>query len=198
MPPMTNTTGPFPQDIASAYTLDIAASKFTIQAFAGGLLAAFGHDPVIGIPDFSGEVHLGAEGIEQASLLMTINTASLKVVSEMSEKDRLEVERVMRQQILQSDSYPEIVYECSRISASRTGDGQYWVALNGELTMHGVTRGQTVSTRINMNGDNLRASGSFSLLQTDYDIKLVSFAAGTLKVKDELKCAFEIVARKRG
>jgi polyisoprenoid-binding protein YceI len=193
---MTNPQGPFPQDTVAPYDLDVAASKFTLQAFAGGLLSAFGHNPVIAIPDFSGEVRLGPEGIETATLQMTIQTASLKVISDMPEKDRTEIERIMHQQVLESDGYPEIIYQCSRVSASRTGEGQYWVALNGELTMHGVTRSQTVSARVTTNGDNLRATGSFSILQSDYEIKQVSFAGGTLKVKDELKCSFEIAARK--
>jgi hypothetical protein len=34
-------------------------------------------------------------------------------------------------------------------------------------------------------------------LQSDYDIPLVSVAGGTLKLKDELKFAFDIVARKQ-
>jgi hypothetical protein len=42
------------------------------------------------------------------------------------------------------------------------------------------------------------AHGEFSLRQTAYAIKLVSVAGGTLKLKDELKCSFDIVARKTG
>jgi hypothetical protein len=34
--------------------------------------------------------------------------------------------------------------------------------------------------------------------QTDFGIKLVSVAGGALKVKDELQCAFDIVAREQG
>jgi hypothetical protein len=37
----------------------------------------------------------------------------------------------------------------------------------------------------------------FSLKQTDYRIKLVAVAGGTIKVKDELKFSFDIVARKQ-
>jgi hypothetical protein len=48
-----------------------------------------------------------------------------------------------------------------------------------------------------MTGDSLRAFGTFSLLQTDYDLKLVTIAGGALKVKDELKFSFNIVARKK-
>ena len=42
----------------------------------------------------------------------------------------------------------------------------------------------------------LRANGEFSVRQTDYGIKPVSVAGGALKLKDELKCSFDIVARK--
>jgi len=194
---MTNTIGPTPQDVTVRYVIDSAASRFTVQAFAAGLLSAFGHNPVIAITDFSGEIEL-TENLEKASVVITIPAASLKVVSDMSEKDRLEVERVMHERVLQSEPYPEIVYNCHRVSASKTGEGQYWVALNGELTLHGVTRGLPISARVSLNGNTLKAAGNFSLLQSDYEIELVSVAGGALKVKDELKFSLEIVAKKQG
>jgi hypothetical protein len=43
----------------------------------------------------------------------------------------------------------------------------------------------------------LRASGEFLLSQSSYGIKPVSVAGGALKLKDELKFSFEIVARKQ-
>jgi hypothetical protein len=42
----------------------------------------------------------------------------------------------------------------------------------------------------------LRASGEFALRQTDYGIELVSAAGGTIKLKDELKFSFDIVANR--
>ena len=48
-----------------------------------------------------------------------------------------------------------------------------------------------------LTGDSLRAFGNFSLLQTDYDLKLASVAGGALKVKDELKFSFDLVGRKK-
>ena len=65
------------------------------------------------------------------------------------------------------------------------------------LTMHGVTRKSAITARVAMFGSMLRASGDFTLDQTDYNIKLVSVAGGALKLKDELKFSFEIVARKQ-
>lgn len=194
---MTTPTEPSVQDVAVRYVISSAASRFTVQTFAAGLLSALGHDPVIAIPDFSGEVEL-AEDLAASSVHIAINAASLRVASEIKEKDRREIERVMHEQVLQSSQYPEINYECSSVSASESGEGQYWAALKGELTLHGVTRSQTVSAMVTIREDKLKASGSFSILQSDYEIEPVSVVGGTLKLKDELKFVFDIFAKKQG
>jgi hypothetical protein len=70
--------------------------------------------------------------------------------------------------------------------------------LNGRLTLHGVTNNQPVIARVAVFGEMLRASGDFMLNQTDYRIKPISVAGGGLKLKNELKASFEIVARRQG
>ncbi len=45
-------------------------------------------------------------------------------------------------------------------------------------------------------GDTLRAQGELTIRQTDFGIKPVSVAGGMLKIKDELKCSFDLLARK--
>jgi len=55
-----------------------------------------------------------------------------------------------------------------------------------------------VTARIAVFGTMLRASGDFTLKQTDYQIKLISVAGGAIKLKDELKVSFEMVAREQG
>jgi polyisoprenoid-binding protein YceI len=194
---MANTIGTTAPNVTVRYIINRALSRFTVQAFAGGLLSSFGHNPVIAIPDFSGEVRL-AEDIAQSSFTMTVKADSFRVSSEISDKDRVELERIMKEKVLQTDEYPEIEYSCSKISASSTGEGQSWAALNGELTLHGVTRALTIPARVMLNGDTLRASGNFSILQSDYQIEPVSVAGGAMKVKDEVKFSFEIVAKRQG
>jgi polyisoprenoid-binding protein YceI len=184
------------QDIAVRYVINNAISKFTVHAFAGGLLSAFGHDPLISISGFSGEINL-LEDIDQSQLLITVQSASLKLVSQARDKDRVEIERTMNDEVLESGRFPEITYRCSSIASSKTGEGQYWSALSGELSLHGVTRNLTVPSRVYISEETLKASGSFSILQSDYGIKLVSVAGGSLKVKDEVKFVFDMVARKQ-
>ena len=179
------------------YVADVRASEFTVQVFSGGLLSAFGHSPKIAIRDFSLEAELNLDDISQSSLRLTIKADSLGVRDDISDKDRREIERAMRADILETATYPEIVYECSKLTANKSGEGQYSVKLNGDLTMHGVARVQPVSARVAVTGDALRAFGNFTVLQTDYDLTLASVAGGALKVKDELKFSFNILARKK-
>jgi len=179
------------------YVADKRASQFTVQVFAGGMLSAFGHSPTIAIRDFSGEAQVDPKDIAHSSLRITIMAQSLSVRDDISDKDRREIERMMQQDVLESSAYPEIVYECSNLTASKAGEGQYAVTLNGDLTLHGVTRSQAVAARVAVTEDALRAFGSFSIRQTDHDLKLVTVAGGALKVKDELKFSFNILARKK-
>jgi polyisoprenoid-binding protein YceI len=168
-----------------------------VRAFATGLLSAFAHNPTIAIADFEGEIVLNPDAIDQSSLHIVIHSTSLSVTDDISEKDRDEINRRMSDEVLESGSFPDIVYECSRVSASKTGEGQYWMALNGELTLHGVQRSQPVSARVAVNGTALRATGEFSIRQSDYEIRPATAAGGTIKLKDELKLAFDISARKQ-
>ncbi len=176
------------------FELDAGLSRFAVQVFAGGLLSAFGHSPVIAIRDFQGEIDYHAQAVEKSIIELRIDANALEVASDVSDRDRREIVRIMRQEVLEVDRYPKIVYHCSRVSASTTGQGQHWAALNGDLTMHGITRNQSVSARVSISGNTLRASGEFIVRQTDYGIRLVS-VAGVLKVKDELKLSFDLVAR---
>lgn len=179
------------------YIVVSKGSKFTVRAFAAGLLSALGHNPTIAISDFEGTISLHPETIEQSSLRLVFQAASMGVIDDISKKDRAEMDRRMHEEALESDTFPEIVYECGRISASKAGEGQYWAALNGELTLHGVTRSQPVSARVRLNGDTLRATGDFSIRQSDYQIPPVSAVGGAIKLKDELKLSFDITARKQ-
>ncbi len=189
---------PVLEDATVRYVIDAKGSTFLAQAFSAGLLASFGHDPKIAIRNFQGEVSFTLAGstLEGAGLNISIQADSLEVVDDISEKDRQETHRKICEEALETDRFPEIRYQCSRASASGSGD-RYWVALNGELTLHGVTRPFPLSARVVINGSSVRATGEFSVRQSDYEIPPVTAAAGAIRIKDEVKCTFEIVARKQ-
>jgi polyisoprenoid-binding protein YceI len=180
------------------YRLDASQSRFTVQAFAEGLLSSFGHDPVIAVRGFEGEAECADDTLEAAKLRVKVDADSLAVAGDVKEKDRLEIEQMMREQVLETARHPEIIFESTSITASRLSGGRYRVRIIGDLTLHGVTgRNLWIQAEVKQAEDGLRAQGEFTLRQTDYQIKPVSVAGGTLKVKNELKLSFDIVAKKR-
>ena len=184
--------------VALRYVLDKSSSNFTVQAFASGMLSALGHSPTFAIRDFSGEATWNPNAPAQSSLRVQIRADSLDVMDDIKSKDRREMESTMNQNVLESAKYPTIVFESTAVSANQIGEGRYQVKVNGNLSLHGVTKSLTVPAQLAILGDMFRASGEFSLSQSSYGIQPVSVAGGTLKLKDELKVTFDIVARKQG
>jgi polyisoprenoid-binding protein YceI len=178
------------------YRLVSEESTFTVQAFAQGLFSAFGHDPVIAVGKFNGTAEFVPESFESAALHLSIDARSLIVVNDVKEKDREEIEATMRRDVLQIDKYPEIGFDSTNITVARIRPGQYRARVMGDLTLHGVTQKNIwITPELSLGNGSLRAKGEYQLRQTDFNIKPVSVAGGTLKLKNEVKCTFDIYAR---
>jgi polyisoprenoid-binding protein YceI len=177
------------------YTIDARGSRVTIRAFASGFLSAMGHNPVIAARDVSGEIKLVPQTLEVTELRLRIATASLSVQNDMSDKDRREIERTMSEEVLEVARHPEILFVGSKVAVEKAA-GPIRAVLDGDLTVRGVTRPQRVAAQVFQMGDTLRAQGEFEIRQTDFGITPVSVAGGVLKLKDELTCAFDLLARK--
>jgi polyisoprenoid-binding protein YceI len=178
------------------FQIDPAASRFTVQAFATGLLSAFGHNPRISIRDYEGEMEFVPESYEKASVKITLPMGAMEVLDEMKRDDRKKLETDMYQSVLDVDRFPTAVFESKQIMVQKLSD-LVQAHVVGELSFHGVTRDEVIDARVTNMGTMLRASGEFTLRQSDYGIKPVSFAAGALRLKDELKFQFELVARQQ-
>lgn len=159
------------------------------------MLSALGHNPTFAIRKFEGEIEFSPDA-PAGSLRVQVDASSLEVLDDIKSKDRQEIEATMNQKVLESEKYPTITFETNGATVDPQGEGRYRANLNGNLTLHGVTRPMMIPTLVTLMGGMLRASGEFTLLQTDFGITLISVAGGTLKVKDELKFSFEMVARK--
>jgi polyisoprenoid-binding protein YceI len=179
------------------YGIDSGVSRVTVRAFASGFLSGFGHNPVISARDLTGTTDLMDGTLDQAIVRASVKADSLSVENDISDKDRREMQRAMNQEVLEAGKFPDISYECSRVSGNVMGEGQFAFVLEGELTLHGVTRSQAISGRAFLTGDLLRASGEFAVRLSEYKIAPVSAVGGGLKLKDELKISFDVVARKQ-
>lgn len=185
------------QGLVASYVVDSSRSRLVVKATASGMLSAFGHNPTVSVRSFTGEAWFRPQAPEQSSLRFEIDATSLAIAGDVNEKDRQEMERTMKQEVLEVDRYREIRFEGAGVEANKIADGMYRVSLAGKLTLHGVEKDVRFPCNVTVGEDSLRANGEFTVRQTDFLIKLVSVAGGALKLKDELKFTFDVVANRR-
>ena len=180
------------------YLIDPAASRFTAQAFATGLLSAFGHNPTIGIRDYEGQIQFIPDSYEKSFVRLLVQTGAMEVLDEMKNDDRKKLEQVMFDEVLNVKLFPTAVFESKDITVQKLDNSDLVHArVTGDLTFHGMTQTHSFDARVNPIGNMMRLSGEFPLPLSDYGIKAVSFAAGALRLKDEVKFKFEMVARRQ-
>jgi len=177
------------------YRLDASQSRFMVRAFAGGLLWFKGHDHFIAVRDFSGEVQLTPSAISPASLQMTIRAESLVETRDVfTEQQKQIINKELREIVLETNKYPEITFKSTDVTVNLSG-GQVEAKIGGDLTLHGVTRHIVIPTEVTLSGSTLRARGEFTINRSDYNVKATSAFHGTVRVRDNLKFTFDIVAQ---
>src|SRR5579863_10408230 len=95
------------------YLIEPRLSRFTLQAYAGGFLSGFGHNPTIAVRDFTGEAKFSPDALDQSSLCLKIRADSLEVTNDVSDKDRREIEGTMQKDVLETSRFPEIAFQSS-------------------------------------------------------------------------------------
>jgi polyisoprenoid-binding protein YceI len=180
------------------YRVDASRSRFIAQAFAKGLLSAFGHNPRLAVRNFEGEAEFDSAAPHAASLRMKARADSLTVIDDLGEKDRREIERVTREELLEAARYPEIVFQSSTVTARRAAEGRYQARITGELSLRGAPRECVIDAIVTFDGVEMRAQGGFTMRLTDFNIRPISVAGGLLKLKDEVQLSFDILAHAPG
>jgi polyisoprenoid-binding protein YceI len=178
------------------FSLDPGRSKVEIAVYKAGFFRAFGHNHTIAAKIISGQVHLDPKTMKNSSVSLKMETASLTVVDPgESEKDRREVQATMAgEEVLNVAKYPEIIFTSTDVSATKqTADG-WQLDLSGKLSLHGAEKTIRFPLHLLKEGNELRARGEVPLLQTDYGITPVKVGGGAVKVKNQVKISFDIVA----
>ena len=172
------------------YKVASGRSKFTIKASTSGLDA---HTRTLTTGDVSGVVGF-SKTMQPTAVQMTVKANSVK--STEGGGDGTRITNVTRSQILEAGKYPNIVFQSTKIVPNKPVKGQFSARVMGTLTMHGVKRAVVIPARGSVNGNTLRATGSFTLRQSDYGITLLSLFLGAVKVNDPVTLQFDIVANK--
>ena len=168
---------------AQSLRIDPQRSTMTVKVFKSGVFSAFGHNHEIRAPIISGSlVTSGKPSVE-----LRVDARRMQVLdTDLPADKRAEVQKTMlSDEVLDSERFPEIRFVSRTIEAA--GGSRYRVT--GELTLHGVTL--PVVVRVEQRGD--RYTGSATVKQSEFRMKPVTVAGGTVKVKDAVEIVFEIV-----
>jgi polyisoprenoid-binding protein YceI len=183
-----------PQDQPMVFFFDSRKSFISVQVFAAGIASVVAHSPKFTVRQFIGKVEFFPGATRKVSVGVNMPVRSLEITDDIGKMERSEIERVMFEEVLEADKYPEIEFSSPRVQAAQPGESLQ--KLRGNLSLHGVTRELSLELQVVVTEGALRAQGSFSLKQTDFGLKLGSIANGKLKFKNELKCACFIIGRR--
>jgi polyisoprenoid-binding protein YceI len=178
------------------YNIDLSQSTIDITIFQEGFLSRVRPSHAIQVKTFSGWVRYTPGKESQSSAELTAEAKSLfNAEKGISETERREFENALRNIVLEAPKYPEVVFRSVAISDLKSTSEGHTFTLNGDLTMHGVKRRIAIPVAVSVSGSQLTASGGIIVKQTDYQMKPYEGAFGLIKIKDDVKVAFSIVAK---
>lgn len=181
-----------------SYALDSSQSKFVARAFAGGLLWFKGKDHLVAVREFSGQAQITPGSITPASLEMTAKAASMVETRDVfTEQEKQIINKELREIVLEPEKYPDITFKSTRVTGKSTGGDRYELKIEGNLTLHGVTRGITIPTEVTLSGNDMRARGVFSIERDDFGIKATSAFHGMVRVRNKIEFTFDIEGHQR-
>ena len=179
------------------YNLDASQSKFMAHANRSGLLWFKGHSHHLAASDFTGRVEITPDTITPASLRLVVKADSLhETGADFTEPQKQIINKELKEIVLHPDQYPDITFQSTNVTAKSSGAGRYDVKIDGNLTLHGVTRPITIPAVVTLSGDTLRAVGKFSIDRDDFKVKATSAFHGLVRVDDDVKFEFDIVGKK--
>lgn len=179
------------------YTFDAAASEITVILTQEGLMSRRYPIHRVQAKTFSGRVELPTDETKMAATVEAEAKLLTNVDATMSEFERKEFHNVLRNAVLEADKYPTIKFASASINGLQKDGHNRSFTINGDLTLHGVTKRVAFPVTATISPKELRATGEAKLKQSDYGMKPFEKGLGLIKIGDEVKISFSIVARTR-
>lgn len=182
---------------AHIYRVEPSRSQITVVVRRGGLMAALGHDHIVASRDLQGFI-LFDQSSEQCTAdfftslaLLEVDNPQLRNLAGMTTTPSDNDIAGTRNNMLLSTQASQFPFaqlhsaDCSDIFTTNSTEVTFKI--------HGVEQRQTVQIDWQQTADGrLIASGTFSLLQTDFGIEPFSIMNGLIKVEDRLDFSFKI------
>ncbi len=190
---------------ARLYTVDSEASTLRVLVYRGGPLASLGHNHVISSRALAGSVWLGRDPhavVFELRLPLTqleVDRPELRAAEGADFPGELDPaaiagtrENMLGERLLDAARFPEIRLRSRKVR----GQAPNFI-LDIDVELRGQWHSITVPAGLSRSGDSLTASGAFRLRQTELGLEPFSVMLGALRVQDELRIRYRIVARRR-
>lgn len=199
-------TLPLPAPAAGAvhYTVDASRSDVRFLVYKAGPLAAFGYDHVIRARGIRGDVYLASDfAASSFSLTLAVKDFEVDVPEDRAVEGPDFAPRPSPQAVqgttahmlgpeeLDAEHYPEV-----RIQSVHLVGPEWGPDATIRVTLHGTARDLTVPIALAQEGDDLIATGSFEIVQSEFGIKPHALLGGGLAVGDLVRVRFRITAHK--
>ncbi len=185
---------PAPQ--TRVYTIDRAQSQIAVVLAQEGLIAKRYQSHRVEVRSFDGRIEVSLKDESRVVAEVEAESKSLVNVDQgMSEFERKEFHAILNNTVIESDKFPKIKFVSVAISDVQKSGETRGFTLSGDLTLHGVTKRVAFPVSVTMTKEQLRATGEAKMKQSDFGMKPYSGSLGLIKIGDEVKVSFSIVAK---
>lgn len=141
-------------------------------------------------PELSGSVEIETdhEGSRTVRGRVVVRAGAMKTGNEKRD-------RTMREKVLETDAYPEILFETERVEAEWSkfaSGGAFEAKVSGRLTVHGKALTLDVPVSVEPSGQTVVLSGSFPLRWKSFGLYDPSF--GIVTVREPMRVTFRLTA----
>lgn len=180
---------------AKTFSFSAAQSQLTLTLIQEGALRKMYPTHTVGVKSFSGRIQMPADESKASAELDAESKSFVNIDKSMSDFERGGFHKVLHEEVLASKQHPTIKFRSTSITnVQKSGENRSFT-LHGDLTLRGVTKRVAFPVKVTISGNQLRATGEEHIKQTDFGITPYSGGLGTIKIGDQLKVSFVIVAQ---
>lgn len=178
------------------YTVDSESSHITAQLTQEGFLARLRPHNEVAVKNFNGKIQVSPNDESDIAVVLESEVRSMTNIDKgMSDLERQEFHNILHNVVLESEKFPTIKFASISITdLKRTDEGRSFT-LNGDLTIREVTRRVAVPVNVTIRDQELHATGEGSFKQSEFGITPYTGGLGVIKIADEVKINFVIVAK---
>jgi polyisoprenoid-binding protein YceI len=184
------------QPKSRVYTIDTAQSRLIAHLTQEGLIVKRHPNHQVDVKTYTGKITVSTSDETQLRVEVEAESRSLTNIDKtMSDFERNGFHHVLRNEVLESEKFPTIKFTSVSVTDVERSGVDRKFTLNGDLLLHGTTRRVAVPVEAKFTDQELRATGEAKFKQSDFGIKPYEGGLGTIKIGDEVRVSFMVIAR---